>query len=226
MAGMKCCRDPGLRVQNPHMHLVEAFLALDGDAGGDAAHQALDIAAFVVERFVDEHAAVSPRQSAWMASRTSRTVMKPDITMSGSGCWAPVSRNWHSVKRPSEFVVWKQRRRRLYEQALTLTERDGRIALAHTPDGEVFSNVQRCWSQTEALKAHVAMARRGDRMAGTRISGVMERLFRDHLTGALPGGWVDQRNLDGQMRSQSIPASTGYHIVLAFAELIAFSKGQ
>jgi len=34
------------------------------------------------------------------------------------------------------------------------------------------------------------------------------------------GGWIDQYDGDGHIVSTNMPASTGYHVTLAFSELI------
>jgi mannose-6-phosphate isomerase len=34
------------------------------------------------------------------------------------------------------------------------------------------------------------------------------------------GGWIDHFAADGSILAKDMPASTGYHVVLAFAELI------
>ena len=40
------------------------------------------------------------------------------------------------------------------------------------------------------------------------------------LHDALPICWIDRFDADGQVATEVMPASTGYHVVLAFAELI------
>ena len=38
------------------------------------------------------------------------------------------------------------------------------------------------------------------------------------------GGWIDHYGADGEVIASDMPASTGYHVVLAFAELIRVMK--
>ena len=108
----------------------------------------------------------------------------------------------------------------LYKQALALTGPDGELFLEHRLDGAVLDDRQRCWGATEALKAHLARFEADDADAGHAVIACFDSLWALHIDGAVEGGWLDCRDGAGNVMSTDIPASTGYHIFLAFAELM------
>ena len=51
------------------------------------------------------------------------------------------------------------------------------------------------------------------------ISAALEALWRHYIAPATPGGWVDHIGADLQPKVEYVPASTLYHLFLAYAEL-------
>ena len=107
----------------------------------------------------------------------------------------------------------------LYTFAASTLDEAGRACQVVTRAGAPHDPSRRTWSQTEALKAHVAMYEQGGEtrfaMAACRCFDV---LMDEFLTE--DGGWIDHFAGDGSVLATTMPASTGYHVVLAFAELI------
>lgn len=210
---------PEDRNQNPHMHTFEASLAqfeLCGDrkalARADAVFDLMD------RRFLD-------RQRGGLRERFASD-------------WGPHPDDHYEVGHQYEWV-WllkdyqrlsgrdvSQPAQILYQKALDLTGPDGEIYLEHTLDGEVRNPLQRCWGLTEALKAHIAMAEMGDEAAAARIVPTLELLWDKHINRAVEGGWVDRFDPKAPEQRVEIPASTGYHVYLAFAELMRFAKAS
>ena len=56
----------------------------------------------------------------------------------------------------------------------------------------------------------------------TRDCRSFDVLMDEFLT--VDGGWIDHYGADGEVIATDMPASTGYHVVLAFAELIRVMK--
>jgi mannose-6-phosphate isomerase len=83
---------------------------------------------------------------------------------------------------------------------------------------------RRAWPQTELIKAHITKAREG--LPGAREAAARTALaFMDsYLATEVPGLWMDQFNEAGQGMTDAAPASTLYHIVVAFRELILFAE--
>jgi len=85
-------------------------------------------------------------------------------------------------------------------------------------DGTPVDASRRTWSQTEALKAHITMWQAGDEDACARAVESFDVLMDEYLTPE--GGWIDHYEADGEVRATAMPASTGYHVILAFTALI------
>ncbi|QXC40319.1 AGE family epimerase/isomerase [Aeromonas sp. FDAARGOS 1410] len=89
-----------------------------------------------------------------------------------------------------------------------------------TDDGQPHRATSRLWCQTEHLKALLAAyERRGDSEIARQIGEVVRQIFHYYLTPALPGQWVDQVDVTGQPLTIHAPASTFYHLFVAFSEL-------
>jgi mannose/cellobiose epimerase-like protein (N-acyl-D-glucosamine 2-epimerase family) len=89
---------------------------------------------------------------------------------------------------------------------------------------------RRAWPQTELIKAYLQLARDG---APDQASGAAEaaaRLTLDFLATYLatdtPGLWMDQFDAEGRGMTATAPASTFYHVAVAFRELLLFAEGS
>ncbi len=87
-------------------------------------------------------------------------------------------------------------------------------------DGSVHDSRHRCWPQTEALKAHLAMAEFAGRRDLSAIGQTVSNLLDRYLSHKPAGTWLDQFDDNDIPLSKFVPASTLYHVYLAFAELL------
>ena len=85
--------------------------------------------------------------------------------------------------------------------------------------GRPQDRATRLWPQTEALKAHCAMARRGMAGAQARAVACVQAFGARFLAPAPPGCWIDQLDAEGRARVDKIPTSSLYHLFMAYAEL-------
>ena len=207
---------PERREQNPHMHLCEASLAWY-EATGDLAalERAKAIASFVELTFWD----------------SDLNILKEFDT--------PDDVNHIEIGHMYEWVWILHRLRKLsgepllpfatqlYASAQKLQSLNDYLPLASFCNGEVKDARQRTWGLTEALKAHVAMAEHHSTENNLRdIVDVTSSLFSDHLDQDIPGAWIDVISPSGDPLVKDITPATGYHIFLAFADLIAFSEAR
>lgn len=206
---------PAQREQNPHMHLLEACLALHAvQPDGDHMRRAEElIALFDTKLTAGENGLLGE-------------YFAPD--------WSPLPGDPGRIVEPGHQFEWvwllhayAQRREepvspaaeRLYTYALTTLDSEGRTILSAARGGAPVDASRRLWSQAEALKAHLAMLenRRDDRFAAAACRS-FDVLMDEHLTE--DGGWIEHIGADGAVLSNKVPTSAGYHVVLAFAELI------
>jgi mannose-6-phosphate isomerase len=213
-------RQDAARLQNPHMHLFEACLALHRvDPDGGHLERASGILPLFLNRFTSGPGGLLGERFA------------PDWSL-------PSGRDADIVEPGHQFEwVWllhtygvaaasplPPEARQLYTFATGTLDAEGRACQEVSRAGDVIDGSRRTWVQTEALKAHLAMyeATRDEAFtAGAAAS--FDSLMDDYLTDA--GGWIDHFDAGGGPIAGDMPASTGYHVVLAFAELIRVANG-
>jgi mannose-6-phosphate isomerase len=214
--------EPGFRQQNPHMHLLEAALALF-ETSGDAywAEWARELVALVRARLLDR------------ATGTLGEFFTDDWSV------APGEAGDHI--EPGHHYEWTW----LLHQYTSLTGDDAsaeagllyRFAEAHGcdpatglvwdvvgRDGTARSCATRLWPQTEALKAHCVMARQGADVAA-KIGGIVDNLMGRFFAECPAGAWRDRFDAAGRPAADGIPTSSFYHVFMGFAELDALSRG-
>jgi mannose-6-phosphate isomerase len=202
------------RRQNPHMHLLEAWLALF-----EATHEesylvrAQNIHRLFQRAFFDRSCNVL------------REYFTDDLrALNGDSDFFEPGHHF-------EWVWLLHRYARLSgepvaPEAAALLATAGRCGISqhHLVLDEVWTSGNckrgsaRCWPQTEALKAVCVGAGLDGKLAPDAI---VSRLFAHHLSGPVPGSWWDR--VDEQLNPcvDKVPATTFYHLFLAFAEYLS-----
>lgn len=208
----------GPRIQNPHMHLLEATLAAQ-EAAPDPAFEA--VARHVADLFVT--AFHDP------ATGTLGEYFDED--------WRPVPGPAGQVTEPGHQMEWAwilASARRLLDLDLTgpavsiagsarargVCPRTGRVFNQIARDGAVLDPGSRTWPNTERMKAAVALWELTGADPAPELSAGADVLFAGYLTGCPPGCWNDAYDGAGRMVATDIPASTLYHVALAFFETL------
>lgn len=206
---------PELRLQDPHMHLFEACLQLCM-ATGQAQHlerasalRALGLKHFMApgsvaigERFMPDSWATPPGDAGEL------------IAPGHQFEWVYLL-DQYAVLTGGDLP---EQADQLYKFACATLDQQGHAVQSCRRDGTLADTSRRTWPQTEALKAHMLMWRRGDDAAGERAMASFDVLMDNYLTPE--GGWLDHLDATGEVIAQNIPASTGYHVVFAFANMI------
>jgi mannose-6-phosphate isomerase len=203
------------RRQNPHMHLLEALLAWAEISGeGEYLARVEQILGLFESRFFDAE------------TGTLGEFFAEDWTRADGDAGAIVEPGHHF-----EWVWlldWAARLgardltelgRRLYDFGLTHGLDEAGFAVDEcNRQGRQTLRSRRAWPQTEIIKAHCALAARGE-IPGARAYAAAERFCDVYLATATPGLWVDQFRADGTRAAETVKASSLYHITLAFLEL-------
>ena len=189
------------RRQNPHMHLLEASLALF-EASGDAAHLALarEVMALFEAHVLDTDIVREFFTQDWGLDPKRGDVVEPGHAVE----WVWLLDQYDRATGADNGDA----RRALYTRALH--QRPLFLFDEERADGETVRETSRLWVQTETLKAHLAMGER-DRAAAL-IDAMLGTSLRPD------GTWWDQLNRCGANVATTIPVSTLYHIVLAAVE--------
>jgi N-acylglucosamine 2-epimerase/mannose-6-phosphate isomerase len=206
------------RQQNPHMHFVEAlhvwYEATDDERFDSHAERILSL---FEDRFVDSTGALFEFfDDSWgRLESTKGQIVEPGHQFE----WAwIISHNGRLTGRPRHELV-----RRLLDSALgagydpnsglTVDQVDG--------EGQVTSGNHRLWPQTEAIKAALAEAEFLGGDTSRRVSSILSALFSRFLDpGPIPGTWVDHYDSRWAPIVDKVPASSLYHVTLAFLELL------
>jgi N-acylglucosamine 2-epimerase/mannose-6-phosphate isomerase len=89
-------------------------------------------------------------------------------------------------------------------------------------DGRVLNPTHRTWVQTEALKGYITMSEYFGQNHDARIAEMVSLILDRYLAAPVRGTWTDQPL--GVVPGAPCPASTLYHLFLAFAELQRWAK--
>ena len=207
------------RLQNPHMHLTEAMNAWF-EASGDRRflHVAAELVELMESRLCDpETGALSESfNSDWTRVEGAEgDIVEPGHQFEWAWIIGHFGRLSGSLRAPLM--------RRLIGSALRsgFDEATGLTVDQVSRDGRLIAGSHRLWPQTEALKACLSAAEFLGEPAPERIAGVLAAILDRFLrAGPVPGTWLDHYRSDGTLLADKVPATSLYHIVLAFLELL------
>ncbi len=209
----------GPRRSNPHMHMLEAFLAWH-TATGDCAflHRAEEIVALFKNHFFDPDSWTLGEYfgEAWQALPGD----EGDWTEPGHHFeWASLLVEYVQKSRQPEMLPYA---RKLYASAIAngLNRATGLAYGAVSRQGLPLDRVSRSWPQTEAIKAAIALDGTGGPDLKPEIETRVARLFRWHIEPAPLGMWIDQIDERGMSLATEVPASIFYHLVNALMQYI------
>jgi mannose/cellobiose epimerase-like protein (N-acyl-D-glucosamine 2-epimerase family) len=90
--------------------------------------------------------------------------------------------------------------------------------------GRQVRTSRRAWPQTELIKGHLTQARRGVPGKAEAAAQATLTFLDSYLTTDIPGLWMDQFDAEGRGMADAVPASTLYHVVVAFREMLLFAE--
>ncbi|MEO1641980.1 MAG: AGE family epimerase/isomerase [Pseudomonadota bacterium] len=206
---------PAYRDQNPHMHMLEACHSLF-HATGETKH--LERGEEIVRLFETR---MTDHPSGTLCERFALD-------------WSPLEAASDDVIEPGHQFEWvwllgrhatlsggkvSPTLRPLYDTASATLDGAGRVLHRVRRDGTPVDASRRTWQQTDALKAHLTLFElTGEVFYVERAITSYNILMGEFLTPQ--GGWIDQFDADGAPMVDSMTAATGYHVVLAFRELM------
>ncbi len=201
------------RRQNPHMHMLEAMLALY-EASNDAHYltRADDIIALLQEYFILPESGVLVENFDLNLTPIAPYRVEPGHV--AEWCWllhrraklgkAPVSPMAQNLGQLADGFGAKG---------------EGFLLSAFDEKGNAIVPSRRLWGQTEWLKAITAQRETRTADRHRQAAGLLQRMSKTHFAVSTPGLWVDEFDKDGQALSSHVPASIVYHLVSAAAEV-------
>lgn len=210
-----------IRRQNPHMHLLEAFLALY-EATGQAHHR--DHALAMFELFATRF--FQPATGTLCEYMTEQLSPQPgqkgDIVEPGHHYeWVWLLRQLQRLTGASveAFIA------PLYRHADSHGwDGEGLIVDELGRSGAVITASRRSWPLTEAAKANIAEGERARGAFDEKAAHCLTSLFDRFLARPIPAGWMDRITASGEPMSEFIPASTLYHAFCAITEAARVTK--
>lgn len=193
------------RRQNPHMHMLEALLAWQAAAPDPAFERASrSLLALARDRLIVEGAVREYFTADWSPDPATGQVIEPGHLEE----WA-----WLLTQAAGLGLEDGSAALELHRLAMTHGLHDGFLIREIGPDGAPLDAGRRLWAQTEAIRTGFAL---GDR----ETPGLIARTFETHLATEIPGLWIDSYEADGRSLDTAAPASSLYHLMTAFSELL------
>lgn len=209
------------RRANPHMHLLEAFLAWHKATGETCwLERASAIGDLFNHHFFDSE--------TWTVGEYYDAAWRP---MPGQqGDWTEPGHHFEWSALLCELAAcsdWKDQSRaayKIYCSALASgTNRLTGLAFgAVSRNGKALDRISRSWPQAEAVKAAIALDQADELQLAREVEERMERIFRTHLSPAKSGLWLDRIAEDGTPVATEVPASILYHLVTAFNRYLEY----
>lgn len=214
----------GWRQQNPHMHLLEAALSnFEASRHSRFAELALELIELFRTRIFDWTTGTLPEffENDWQkAAGPDGRITEPGHQFE----WVWILQN---AKRLLNVEVDD-----IAQALLASANRHGICARTGATfnqvrdDGQLLDGGSRSWPNTERIKAAIAEAELWGNDPYPVIEEAAKVLFTRHLNVEQRGTWMDAFDASWGQNVAFIPASTLYHVVLAFAEILRYSESR
>lgn len=213
--------DPRIRRQNPHMHLLEAAMALAEASGrthfAAVADTIADLAAY---RFIDSES------GALLEYFTNRLAPAPGIEgriVEPGHCfeWAWLFERLGAAGRADRLNVAD--RLTTFARAHGVCASRGVCINEVLIDGSIHDATARLWPQTERIKAGAIRFRRTGEDVEAIETLAATRALLQYYNVPIPGLWRDKLKVDGTFVEEAAPGSSLYHIACAYGELSSLS---
>ena len=202
--------------QNPHMHLLEAYLSLEDAASGRGyIARAHEIVSLFERRLLDRSRGILPEYYA------------PDWAPHPDPVKAAIFEPGHHFEWIWLLRKYETLSGRNLDEIINMLERsalsygfneDGLIFDEVLADGTVHKPSSRIWPHTEAIKSAVAQYHTGAH-GSVAFAERMTRVLQAHfLDQPVAGAWIDHIDDSGHPLVDYVPASSLYHLFLAATE--------
>jgi mannose/cellobiose epimerase-like protein (N-acyl-D-glucosamine 2-epimerase family) len=206
----------GCRQQNPHMHLLEACIALyETNPDARFLRLAAEIVTLFERRFFDGRTLGEFFAEDWSrAPGEAGRVVEPGHQFE----WAWILTRYRAlsgrdVAAPAAALTAFAERHGV-DPVTQLTYNQVR------DDGAALDSGSRTWPNTERIKAHLALFELTGADPRPAVSKTIAALFVNHLKADPAGSWIDRVDAARRPVALTAPTSTLYHLFLAFAEVL------
>ncbi len=209
---------PEVKLTNPHMHLMEAALAMHAATGEASALRRAEAIAELFEARMFDPASGAVRETL---SRDWNRLDTPEGRLAEPGHayeWAVLLDQLSEVSG-RDTVSWRRRLIAAADRTAASGAQEAAFASACVSlDGEITDPERRLWPQLERLRARLAhpeTAAPGD--TARQLNRILEHYIR-------PGpawGWIDKLDRDDRPIADRVPASMLYHVMTGLGDVAA-----
>jgi mannose-6-phosphate isomerase len=201
--------------QNPHMHIFEASLAnyrFNGDEKWNVLKE--KISTLFVSKFQQPCGAVTEYFDVdWKPLDGKQgEVVEPGHCFEWAWLFDIGFESGKGVKTADELSGFARSYGVCPQRGVAINE----ISVA----GEIIDAKARLWPQTERLKAACARYNRTNDLSEVKEIADAWNGLEKYFATEIPGLWHDKMNPDGSFIIENVKASSFYHIICAFGELI------
>ena len=210
-----------IRSQNPHMHLLEAYLALFEVTADqfylDRAQALVSLAlnkficpqsGFLLEFFTKEWKPKEP---------FGENIVEPGHLFEWSWLLQETLRLCPDVRQKDAIITTAER---LYDLGLRYGVMQQSVCDAINECGHIIEANTRIWPQTELIRL-LASRPHKTHEEHAMLHAITARFFKSYAPQTLGGGWIDRLSEQGQPLVDYMPASSLYHIYGAAREFCA-----
>lgn len=209
----------GWRVQNPHMHLLEALLVLEQSTGEGAFLVQIELLVDLFQsKFFNGETLCESFEHDWtIAAGNAGRVVEPGHQFEWAWILAQYQKlGRRNVRSEIEALV-------TFAEAHGVDPVRGAVYDALSSDGVVLQSSSRTWPNTERIKGHLACFEMGGNYP-VQAAQAARLLLDCYLATAPVGTWVDKFGADGNRMASKVPASTLYHVFLSFSEMLRLQE--
>jgi mannose/cellobiose epimerase-like protein (N-acyl-D-glucosamine 2-epimerase family) len=206
----------GVRLQNPHMHFAEASIAaFEATADERFLDQAGELIGLFRRRLFDGRTLGERFTEDWrrLPGEEGRT-LEPGHHFE----WAWILAQYQRLKGAdlsAEAYALAS-----FAERFGVDAGSGAVFDAVGDDGAPLKTTSRAWTNTERIKAWLALFELTGRDPRREVAGSLRLLFGRYFAGLPLGLWLDQFDAEGRALSKAAPASIVYHLFLAFSEVL------
>ena len=194
------------RRQNPHMHLLEAMLAWQATAPDPAFEVAARVSLDLCRtRFLIDGAVHEYFTQDWALDPGTGHILEPGHFEE----WA-----WLLSQAKVAGLDTAEAAEGLHRRAVAQGIKGGFMIREMDASSAPIDAGRRLWCQTEAIRSALLFDDAG-------AVDLIDATFDTHLATTVPGLWVDSYDADGLSRDEFVPASSLYHLMTAFTEILA-----
>jgi N-acylglucosamine 2-epimerase/mannose-6-phosphate isomerase len=207
----------GWRLQNPHMHLLEAALVLYETSRHERfATLAVELAALFRSKFFDARTGTLAESfTEGLARAPGEAGRRTEPGHQFEWAWILLACQ-RLLGEPTGDVA-----RALvdFAERFGVDPSTGVTFNAVRDDGVVIDRGSRTWPNTERIKAHIALFDLDGTDPCAPLTQSVGLLLDRYLAHHPAGTWLDHFDGEGQLVASTIPTATLYHLFVAFAEL-------